>query len=171
MTQTILALVFTLGICIACYKQTMDFSVTSMAVLPTSKTVIFMFGAPTVHEALVVKGVQEDIVLDLSSYLSLHGKAIIRATTYVELRDVKFLLSPQHNGRTYHVSIMLDRPLAPGEFDRGFSLDGGYDSISFLGNREAEDICSQNTVVLLDAVPHKLHFMLLPSGCLLSNSV
>jgi hypothetical protein len=77
----------------------------------------------------------------------------------VELRDVKYLLSPQHDGRTYHVSIMLDRPLAPGEFDRGFSLDGGYDSISFVGKKEAEDICSQNAVALLDAVSHQLHFM------------
>jgi hypothetical protein len=155
-----ITLVLLVGICTGCQDtQTAAFSVAAFAVFPESKTVVFLFGAPTDHEALFVKNVKEDVVLDLASYLSTYGKSITNARTWVELHDVKFLLSPQHTGKTYHVSIIFDRPLSPGEIGRGFSLDGGYDSVSFANGDEARELFSRGAAVRLDAVPHELHFV------------
>jgi hypothetical protein len=139
--------------------KTDDFDVVSLAVHPKSKTVIFVLNAPEDKAAIVVKGGLDDVALELAAYLAAHGNSVTKATTYVELHDVKFLLSPEHTANTYHVSIMFDRPLAPGEIGRGFSLDGGHEALSFAGKAEAGVLLAQDGVIQLKAVPHELHYM------------
>ena len=91
--------------------------------------------------------------------LSLHRKIITKATTSIEVWDVKYLQSPKSNAKTYNVSISLRKPLAPGEDFRGFAISGGTSSISFIEKREVEDMLSQIEVISLDGIPHNLHYM------------
>ena len=160
MKKLTIVLLLVISACAGCdKKKTMDFSVTSMAVLPQGQSVVFTFPANAGHDALVIKGIKEDVIQELSTYLTKHHKSITNAVTYGEVWDVKFLRSPQHTAKSYHISIRLDRSLAPGEFGRSFSLDGAYDAISFVEIKEAEGLLSKGDVIQLKSVPHELHYM------------
>ena len=160
MRHLIIALLLVLGVCAGCdARKSIEFNVTSMAVVSKSNSVIFTFSTDAQHDALVLRGVKEDVVEDLAAFLLRYRNNITNAVTHAEVWDVKFLRSPQHTAKTYHVAIRLDRPLGPSEVGRGFSLDGAYDSISFAEQKEVERLLVNGTAVQLHGIPHKLHYM------------
>jgi hypothetical protein len=136
-----------------------DFSVTSMTVTPDNKSLVFIFPDVADRDAIAVTREDGNTMADLAEYVGLHGTSITNAATYVELSDVRYLRSPKHSSKRYHIYIRLERPLAPDEIGRAFALDGDYAAVSFMNRDEAKRMLSQVGMVTLQRIPHTLRYV------------